>query len=85
MSLADRIRSAQPNAANAGCRTCHWWKTITPETQRLINEWLAAKYSVLQLYDILSTPGEDITEPLLPVSATGFRMHAKHHAEKCRA
>lgn len=86
VSLAKRIKTAQVNNSNTGCQTCRWWEQISTETQRLINAWLDdPNNSRLQLYEILALPGDDDPgEPLLPVSNSGWRMHLKHHDEKCR-
>lgn len=84
-SLSDRLKSAQPNRQNrGGCITCRWWEEITPETRKLINEWLDNEHSVKQLYEILSAPN-DGAEPPLPISMTGFRLHLNHHDNKCRS
>jgi hypothetical protein len=84
MSLARRLKSAQPNSGNHGCRTCLWWLEIRPESRKSINEWISAGHSLMQLHEILSAPSDDPNEPALPVSLTGWRHHMKHHAERCR-
>lgn len=84
-TIADRLKSAQRNPANkGGCVTCKWWQTITDETRTLINEWIDNDHSIKQLYDILSSPSDDETEPSLEISMTGFRLHMNHHNQKCR-
>lgn len=85
MSLADRIKNAQPNAnrSNSGCHTCRWWKTTTKETQQLINEWLEAGHSKMELHSILSTPSDDVdSSELLPVTFSAWNNHVKNHREK---
>ena len=86
-TIATRLKSAQPNARAAntgGCVTCRWWQDIDDETRRLVNEWIDNRHSIKQLYDILSTPTDDDTEPTLTISVTGFRLHMNHHDVKCR-
>lgn len=84
-SLSDRLKSAQPNPSNkGGCVTCRWWQEISPDTRRLINEWIDNDYSLRQLYDILSASNTDGDDPPLPISNSGFRLHMNHHNEKCR-
>lgn len=60
-----------------------WWETITPETRRLINEWLDNQHSLKQLHDILTAPSDGV-DPPLEISMTGFRLHLNHHDTKCR-
>lgn len=86
MSLANRIKAAKKHTSNRGCQTCKWWQTISPETRKLINQWLEdPDNSRLQLYEILSKAGDDDPgEPLLKVSNSGFRFHLQHHDERCR-
>lgn len=86
MSLAHRLKSAQPNVSNReGCRSCKWFLGQPEETRRLINEWLDSGSSLMQLYKILSTPDDTVDrDDLLPVSFSGFRNHLTHHAERCR-
>lgn len=84
MSLADRIKTAQtqPNSSNDGCRSCLWMATVDADTLKLINEWIAAKNSGMQLHDILSTPGEDCSTNLLDVSYSAWRGHLRHHLDR---
>lgn len=63
--------------------TCQWWQEIGADTRELINEWIDAKHSIKQLYQILSAPA-DGDEPRLPVSNSGFRLHMDHHDLRCR-
>lgn len=86
MSLADRLRTAQitPNKANDGCHSCQWLADLDADTIRLINEWIEQGHSKMQLHDILSTPGEDCADNLLPVSYTAWRMHMRHHLDRWR-
>lgn len=83
MSLADRLRTAQadPNQANAGCRSCIWLGTIDSEALALINEWLTEGHSTMQLHDIISTPGDDYPNSL-DVSYSAWRAHMRHHRER---
>lgn len=86
MTLSDRIREAQEKAnyVNNGCRSCHWWSTISDETRALINDWIDAENSRLQLYIILSANVEGQDEPPLDVSDSAWRTHLRHHNERCR-
>ena len=85
MSLSQRLKSAQPNRSNKLCATCEWWKKIRPETRRLIQEWLDdPTRSRTQLHEIISSPGDDVDEPVLEVSVSAWRLHLKHHEERCR-
>lgn len=83
MSLAERIENARPNRGNHGCESCKWWATISAESQKLINEWIAADHSQAQLHDII-TASDGGDDPPLRVSLSGWRFHLKHHAELCR-
>ena len=84
-TISERLRTAQRNPANrGGCVTCKWWNTISDDTKKLIQEWIDNDYSIKQLYEILSSPSDDDTEPKLSISVTGFRLHMNHHNEKCR-
>lgn len=81
--LSERLKSAQPNPQNkGGCITCRWWETADPETRRLVDDWLDQKFSIKQLWEILTAPTEDGSH--LTISNTGFRLHLNHHDEKCR-
>lgn len=86
MSLAHRLKTAQPNASNReGCQSCKWFGKQSNEVRQLINEWLDNGTSTMQLYKILSTPDESgDTTNLIPVSFSGFRNHLMHHQERCR-
>lgn len=84
MSLAARIASTQPNKANDGCQSCHWWATVPTDTRTLINNWIDGGYSQMQLWEILTAPDPDSNEVPLAVSLSGWRFHLKHHAERCR-
>lgn len=55
--------------------TCNWLKGVTKADRRKIDEWIAEKYSVAQLWEILSS---DPDNPLV-VSNTAFRHHLRHH------
>jgi hypothetical protein len=85
MSLAARLKSAQAKVSNQGCRSCKWWETQTPETKSLINAWLDAGNSSMQLHAILSS-SDDGVDPaeLLDVCYTAWQNHVKHHDETCR-
>lgn len=86
MSLATRLKSAQAEAkvANKGCQTCKWWGHQTDETKDLINAWLDAGNSSMQLHAILTTISDDVDPAeLLNVSYTAWRNHVKHHSD-CR-
>lgn len=84
MSLARRIKSAQRNSSQRlGCQTCLWWKQLTPAVQALVNDWLEAGHSRQQLYEIISAP-DDSGDPVLGVSLSAWRLHMKHHDERCR-
>lgn len=84
MSIASRLKSAQPNRSNDGCQSCIWWGTISSESRKLIDEWIDNGYSQMQLHQILSAVDESSGEPPLEVSLSGWRFHLKHHAERCR-
>lgn len=84
MSLADRLATAQPKRSNYGCQTCLWWPTISPESQKLINDWIDAGHSQAQLHAILTAPDQDSDDPPLDVSESGWRFHLKHHEQRCR-
>lgn len=85
MSLANRLKSAQAKVSNQGCQTCKWWRTQTSETRSLINSWLEAGRSSMQLHAILSSSddGADSSE-LLEVCYSAWQNHLKHHDEMCR-
>ena len=85
MSLAARLKSAQAKVSNQGCRSCKWWEAQTAETKSLINAWLDAGNSSMQLHAILSS-SDDAVEPseLLDVCYTAWQNHVKHHDEMCR-
>ena len=78
MSLAKRLKSAQINPANKGCQSCRWWKLQTAETRALINEWINADRSSMQLHGILSSDSDNPTE-VLTVSYSAWQNHLKHH------
>lgn len=86
MSLSARIRSATPAYNNRGCRSCEWFtESITDETRQLINEWIDGKHSLMQLFAIVTErDDEDSDIEPLEVSYTAWRMHVKHHNERCR-
>jgi hypothetical protein len=86
MSLANRLKSAQVKVSNQGCQSCKWWETQTPETKSLINAWLDAGNSSMQLHDILSSNPDGSVDPaeLLTVSYSAWQNHVKHHDEMCR-
>lgn len=83
MSLAKRLKSAEAKISNKGCQTCKWWNTQTSETKSLINEWLDADRSSMQLHDILSSTDDDPGERLT-VCYSAWQNHLKHHEEMCR-
>lgn len=80
MSLAKRLKSAKAKVSNRGCQTCKWWGIQTEETKSLINAWLDAGNSSMQLHSILSTDPDEF----LGVSYSAWRNHVKHHDEMCR-
>lgn len=82
MSLAKRLKSAQAKVANKGCQTCKWWDTQTDETKSLINAWLDAGNSSMQLHAILSSSSDPAE--LLNVCYSAWQNHVKHHDEMCR-
>ena len=87
MSLAKRLKSTQAKASNDGCQTCKWWKAQDSETKSLINDWLDAGRSTMQLHNILSTSiDDDDVDPaeLLNVGYSAWWNHLKHHDEVCR-
>ena len=85
MSLAKRLKSAQAKVSNQGCQTCRWWKTQNNETKSLINEWIDAGRSSMQLHDILSSTDDGVDpSELLNVSYSAWQNHLKHHDEMCR-
>lgn len=85
MSLYDRIRSAQPGYNNRGCRSCEWFlESITAETRALIDDWIDGQHSLMQLFAIITESDDDTDSPPLDVSYTAWRMHVKHHVERCR-
>lgn len=83
MSLAKRLKSARVKVSNSGCQSCKWWRAQTPETKALINEWLKADRSSMQLHSILSDNSADSVE-VLKVSYSAWRNHLKHHDEMLR-
>lgn len=87
-SLNERISTAQHTARAAnigGCVTCRWWEQISEETRTLVNEWIDAGHSRRQLWEIVTSPSDDSTDPVLEISNTGFRLHLNHHDVKCRS
>jgi hypothetical protein len=86
MSLAKRLKSAQTKVSNKGCQTCKWWGIQTAETRSLINDWLDAGRSSMQLHDILSSSDDDNADSaeLLKVCYSAWQNHLKHHDETCR-
>ena len=86
MSLANRLKSARVKVSNQGCQSCKWWKNQTSETKSLINAWLDADNSSMQLHTILSSSDDSNVDPdeLLNVSYSAWRNHIKHHNELCR-
>lgn len=83
MSLAKKLKLAQTKAANRGCQSCKWWAMQTSETKALINEWLDADRSSMQLHGILSSDSDNPTE-VLRVSYSAWQSHLKHHDEMFR-
>ena len=84
MSLAQRLKSVQPNSGNRGCQSCIWLQKIRPESRKAIDEWITAGHSIMQLHEIVSSPSDDPAEPALGVSLSGWRNHLKHHDELSR-
>ena len=85
MSLASRIKSVRAKVSNQGCQSCKWWAAQTAETKSLINAWLDAGNSSMQLHAILSS-SDDNADPseLLNVCYTAWLNHLKHHDEMFR-
>ncbi len=85
MSLADKLKSAQAKVSNQGCQTCKWWKAQTSETKSLINRWLDAGNSSMQLHALLSSSDDSVdSAELLNVCYSAWQNHLKHHDEMCR-
>lgn len=82
-SIHERLAAVQPNTSSKQCKMCAFWELLKPPTKKLINDWIDAGHSLSQLHDVLCAPGEE-GEPRLDCSITGFRMHMKHHTERCR-
>jgi hypothetical protein len=86
LSIETRLQTAQRGRSNRSCQSCQWWQnSITDKTRQLVNEWIDADHSLLQLHDILTQDDDDDPDNKpLRVSITGWRMHLKHHDERCR-
>ncbi len=75
MSLADRIGNVEPNRGNHGCVTCDWVEALAPGDRAAIDEWIEARWSVNQLWEMCR---DDPDNPL-DISLSGFRHHVRHH------
>jgi hypothetical protein len=76
MSLANRLSAVIPARSNKGCRTCAYLKELSPKDLQAWNDWIAAKRSITQLWEVATA---DPDHPL-EVSITGLRHHVRAHS-----
>jgi hypothetical protein len=75
MSLANRLSAVIPARSNRGCRTCAYLKDLSPKDLEAWNEWIAAKRSITQLWEVATADPDNPLE----VSITGLRHHIRAH------
>jgi len=72
MSLQQRLAAVQPSRGNTGCVTCQYLEGLPEADRKAFDDWLAAGYSQIQLWEICTEEG-------LTVGDSGFRNHLRHH------